>query len=90
MFGRKRGDFVMKGTSPGLINTYWCRQCLAAGRRHQVIDLPGPSTDQFAWCGSRVPTVMRKCTKCGGEDGPWIRIDNNGDQWCDTNGYLRS
>jgi hypothetical protein len=68
----KKGDFEMKGSTPELINTYWCRPCRAAGIEHEVASVPGPATDQSNWCGAGLPTTFQRCTGCGAQTGPWI------------------
>ena len=67
--------FTMKGYERHLVNTYFCDDCKAAGREHDVIDIPGPFTDRRSCWGEGLPTTMRKCTACGHTDGPWISAD---------------
>ena len=71
----KRGNFIMKGYTPELINTYWCKECHNQGINHEVVNIIGPQTSSSCQWGAGLPTTMRHCTGCGAEDGPWISSD---------------
>ena len=65
-------NFVMKGYGPGELNKYWCSHCKQDGIEHEVVNIPGPSTNQHSSWGAGLPTTMRQCTTCKREDGPWV------------------
>ncbi len=67
--------FIMRGWTPKLINTYYCKRCKDAGIEHKVIDIPGPITDDECDFGPGLPTTMRHCTGCSAEDGPWVSAE---------------
>ena len=77
----KRGNFIMKGMEPELINTYWCVECQKMGITHEVIDIPGPATDAACHWGAGLPTTLRHCTGCEAEDGPWVSSKLVGGFW---------
>ncbi len=58
-----------------ILNEYDCRECLKAKIPHQVIDVPGLSTDRSSYWGPGLPTTMRHCTNCQAEDGPWVSAE---------------
>jgi hypothetical protein len=79
---RERLTAVMKydGSTP-LWNQYDCTDCKAAGFDHDVVDVPGPSTDKRSCWGAGLPTTMRECTCCKRQDGPWVSSDIVGGGW---------
>jgi len=78
---RQMTTFVMKGSTPELVNKYDCSSCLESGRTHEVIDVAGPFTGPSSCWGSGLPTTKRHCTGCGFEDGPWISAELVGGGW---------
>ena len=72
---KPKANFVMKGYTSELVNTYYCKPCKDSGIEHEVIKVPGPHTD------SGIPTTLRRCTGCLAEDGPWVSADHVGGGW---------
>lgn len=78
----KKSSFIVKYEYGKRIeNVYECENCKESGYDHRVIDVPGPLTDKRSDWGAGKPTTMRKCTRCGFQDGPWISTDIVGDRW---------
>ena len=73
--------FIMKGTTPELINTDHCLDCKEANRQHQVSEIPGPTSTKDSNWGPGLPTTMRLCSGCGFEDGPWVSAELVGGGW---------
>lgn len=77
----KKGNFIMKGYTPELINTYYCEDCKEAGKEHEIIDVPDSPTTSHSHWGAGVPSHKRRCTGCGAEDGPWVKAEHVGGYW---------
>lgn len=75
------GSFYMKGHTPELLNTYYCKHCNHSKIEHEVVSVSDGVTDSMSRWGAGVPTTRRECSNCLRWDGPWVSADLVGDGW---------
>jgi len=72
---RKQGFFSLNGSRtkiPTDVSMYDCKDCLASGTEHAIIEIAGPLSNggQTSYVGEA--TTLHECTGCGAQTGPWV------------------